>query len=144
MIHSTVRPILERLAYACYMMLLVCSIGITWLGFVIGFETGDYTAMGVALGGLALSRWLHVHGHAHWHFQKWEDSLDVVGDPGVIPRSEPEEMLVSELATLFERMEAEDDVWVRSELRREIAAKLMAAPRLREDFSDELARHPEI
>jgi len=53
MTSSTVRPILERLAYVCYLALLVCSIGITWLGWMVGFETGNYRAMCMALGGLA-------------------------------------------------------------------------------------------
>jgi hypothetical protein len=144
MISSTTRPILERLAYACYLMLLTSSIGITWLGWLIGFETGDYTAMCVALGGLALSRWLHVHGHAHWHFRKCEDSFDMQGAPGMMPRPEREEKLAEEIATLLTRMESEDDVWVRGELRREIAAKFAAAPELREDFAEALAAHPEI
>jgi hypothetical protein len=144
MTSRSTRPILERLAYVCYLMLLVSSIGITWLGGLIGIETGNYTAMCVALGGLAVTRWLHVHGHAHWHFRECEDSFDVQGAPGVIPRPEREEMLAEEIAALFERMEAEDDVWTRGDLRREIAAKLAAAPELREEFAEELAAHPEL
>src|SRR5262245_25271000 len=101
MTSSKTRPILERLAYVIYLLVLVCSIGVTWLGAMVGWETGDYRAMCVALGGLALSRWLHVHGHAHWHFREWEDSFDVPGAPGVMPRPEMEEQRAEELTALF-------------------------------------------
>src|SRR3954471_18519648 len=98
MITSTTRPILERLAYVCYLVVLVSSIGITWLGWVIGIETGNYTAMCVAMGGLGVSRWLHVQGHAHWHFRQCEDSFDVPGAPGLMPRPEREEQLAVEIS----------------------------------------------
>ena len=141
---SSARPILERLAYVCYLMLLVSSIGITWLGWMVGFETGDYTAMCIALGGLALSRWLHVHGYAHWHFRECEDSFEVTGTPGLMPETEQEESLAAQVADLFERLEREEDVWARGELRREIIAKLATSPALRDDFAESLAAHPEI
>ena len=144
MTSSSTRPILERLAYVCYLALLVGSIGITWLGWMIGFETGNYTAMCIAMIGLVVSRWLHVHGYAHWHFQECEDSFDVPGEPGLMPRPEGEEKLATELAALFARMEAEEDVWERGELRRQIATKLAAAPSLRDDFAEALAEHPEL
>ncbi len=141
MISSTTRPILERLAYICYLMLMAVSIGITWLGGMVGIQTGDYTAMGIALGGLALSRWLHVHGFAHWHFRECQELLDA---PAAMSRPEAEEIAVTEIATLFARLEAEEDVWVRGAVRREIALKLAAAPGLRDDFEEALAVHPEI
>lgn len=144
MTNSTTRPILERLAYVCYLALLVSSIGITWLGWMVGVETGDYRAMCIALGGLALSRWLHVHGYAHWHFRECEDSFEVAGAPGIMPRSEHEERLAAEIEALFARLEAEEDVWTRGELRREIADRLSTAPGLREEFAENLAAHPEL
>jgi hypothetical protein len=123
---------------------LVSSIGITWLGWMIGIETGNYTPMCLALGGLALSRWLHVHGHAHWHFRECEESLQVTEASGLLARPEREQILVGEIAALFARLEAEGDVWTRGEIRREIAARLAAAPALRAEFAEALAAHPEL
>jgi hypothetical protein len=111
---------------------------------MVGFETGNYTAMCLALGGLALSRWLHVYGFAHWHFQECEDSFDIPGEPGLMPRPEAEEARAAEVAALLTQLEAEEDVWARGELRRAIEAKLEAVPALRSEFAEELAAHPEI
>ena len=138
------RPILERMAYFFYLALLVCSIGITWLGWMVGCITGDYRAMFCAIAGLLFTRWLHVHGHAHWHFRECEESFEVAGAPGVMPRPDSEEQLASEIASLFARMDAEENVWARGEIRRKIAVKLASAPRLRDDFAEALAQHPEI
>jgi hypothetical protein len=135
------RLILERLAYACYLVLLVGSIGFTWVGALTGLESGDYTAICLPLGGLALTRWLHLHGHAHWHFDDCREALDRLGAVGAA-RSEHEEALAVEIAALLARLGAEEDVWVRGRLRREIAAKLTAAPALRENFAQALAAHP--
>jgi hypothetical protein len=135
------RLILERLAYACYLVLLVGSIGFIWVGALIGLETGDYTAMCLPLGGLAFTRWLHLHGHAHWHFDDCREALDRLGAVGA-EHSEREEALAAEIAALLARLETEENVWVRGTLRREIAAKLAAAPALREEFAETLASHP--
>ena len=143
----TIRPMLERFAYLCYMALLICSLGITWVGWMIGLESGDFRTMLLALSGLAVSRWLHVHGHAHWHFRECAESLDAIdldGNPGPMSRSEQEERLSAEISVLFTHLESEDDVWVRGGLRREIGAKLALAPSLRAEFADSLARHPEM
>jgi hypothetical protein len=143
MTFPSLRSILERLAYTCYLVLLIGSIGFTWVGGLIGIETGNYTAMCLPLGGLAFTRWLHLHGHAHWHFDECQASLDRFGSTGPT-RSGREELLSTEIAALFARLEAEDDVWTRGELRRAITAKLTLAPILREDFADALAAHPEV
>lgn len=135
-----IRPILERLAYGCYLMLLVSSIGITWLGWLMGIDTGDYTAMRVAMCGMVVTTWLHIHGHAHWHFRECKESLDRFG----APRSAHEEHMAGEISTLFERLEAEPNVWVRGEIRRQIERKLTVAPTLREHFAEALTRHPEL
>ncbi len=140
MTSPTARPILERLAYVCYLTLLSCSIGITWLGWIMGVETGDYRAMFVAMGGLALSRWVHVRGFSRWHFRECQESLDAWDST----RTEHEEVLHTEITTLFAQLETESDVWSRGEVRREIAAKLAVAPGLREDFAEALAQHPEL
>jgi hypothetical protein len=136
------RPILERAAYCFYLGLMVGSIGFTWLGGMIGPITGNYTALCCALAGLLLTRWLHVYGHAHWHFEECQAALDSVQATGGWPRPEREERLSEEITGLFEKMEAESDVWTRGELRREIATRLAAEPSLREEFAEKLAEHP--
>lgn len=136
------RPILERAAYCFYLALLVGSIGFVWLGWMIGCITGDFTAMICALAGLLLTRWLHVHGHAHWHFEECRAALDSVQATGAWPRSEQVEKLSDEITGLFDKMDAAPDVWTRGELRREIATRLAAAPSLREEFAEKLAQHP--
>ena len=143
MLFPFLRLILERVAYACYLALLVGSIGFIWVGALTGLESGDYTAVWLPLGGLALTRWLHLHGHAHWHFDACREALDRLGFIGAA-RSEREELLSEEIAGLFTRLEAEDDVWKRGELRRAISARLASAPVLRNDFAEALAAHPEL
>ncbi len=136
------RPILERMAFVLYMGLLICSMGMTWLGWMIGTITGHYTILICSLAGLLISRWLHVQGHAHWHFKEIQDALDSAQAPNGWPRSEAEEKLSGEIDGLFTRMDEEPDVWTRGELRREIATKLAAAPTLRQEFAEKIARHP--
>ncbi len=138
------RPILERFAFVLYYALLVCSIGITWLGWIVGCSTGKFTAMFWALGGLVCCRWLHVQGHAHWHFRECEEALNEVETGSIWPRSEREESLAGEIAGLFAKLEGESDVWARGDLRREIAARLATTPALREEFAEQLAGHPEL
>jgi hypothetical protein len=141
---STIRPMLERLAYVFYLALLVSSIGAAWLGGMIGVETGNFTAIGMAIVGLALSRWVHVHGYAHWHFRECENSLQVAGGQEAMLHREHEEQLAVEIEGLFTRLDREDDVWARGELRREITGRLASAPKLRDDFADRLEAHPGI
>jgi hypothetical protein len=141
---STLRPILERLAYAGYLATLVGSITGTWLGWLTGLSTGDFAPLLAALCGLALARWLHVQGHAHWHFQECSASLDKIGTEEGRASPRPEKTPGAEVAELFAQLEVEDDVWARGALRREIEAKLAAAPALREEFAEALAEHPEI
>lgn len=142
MLSPKARPILERLAFVIYLMMLVCSIGVTSLGAIIGCVTGDFLAMGLALMGLGVSRCLHVHGYAHWHFRECEESLNMIEAPGFLPRSEREEALAEEITALFTKLGEEEDVWVRGEFKREIGTRLEEAPALRADFADELSRHP--
>lgn len=140
-----VRPILERLAYFIYLGLLACSIGMTWLGWMIGCITKDYSIMFWSLAGLVVSRLLHVHGHAHWHFHECQAALDSVqAESSGWPRPQREEELFGEIDRLFTRMDTEQDVWTRGELRREIATRLAAAPTLRQEFAERLAKHPEL
>ncbi len=134
------RPILERLAYVIYLALLICSIGFTWLAWL----AGNYAAMSWALAGLLVSRWLHLHGYAHWHFQECQAGIDAFETGNDWPRPEAEERLSGEVAGLFIKMDAESDVWARGELRREIATRLATAPALRAEFAERLAAHPEL
>ena len=134
------RPILERMACVFYLAVLAGSITSIWLGGI----TGNATAIGCAIAGLLCSRWLHVHGYAHWHFRERLAAFDSTETGGGWPRAEREEKLSGELAGLFTKMEAEGDVWARGQLRREVAARLAAAPSLREDFAERLAQHPEL
>jgi hypothetical protein len=138
------RPILERLAYVVYLAVMVCSIGFTWLGWIMGWITGNFTVLLCALAGLACSRLLHVHGFAHWHFRECQAGLDGIETGASWPRPDREEALANEITGLFSRLEAEPDVWVRGDLRREIATRLAAAPSLRSEFVDQLAGHPEL
>jgi hypothetical protein len=140
----TVRPILERLAYVFYFVVLVCSIGFTWLGGMMGWITGNYTALLVAMAGLVLSRWLHIQGFTHWHFRECEDGMNAVETGASWPRPDREEALAGEIEQLFTRLDAEADVWARGDLRREIATRLATAPALREEFAENLADHPEL
>ena len=131
---------LERLAYLCYLTLLSSSIGFTWLGWIMWHQSGHFTTILIALGGLALSRWVHVRGFSHWHFRECQKALDNWDTS----RTESEEVLHEEITTLFEQLDAEADVWSRGAVRREIAAKLATAPSLREDFAEALRQHPEL
>jgi hypothetical protein len=134
------RPILERLACVCYLGLLLASLTGMWLGTILL----NWPAIGGAIAGLLVTRWLHVHGHAHWHFRECLAAVDAVKAGNRSPRVDGEEELSGEVRGLFARMEAEPDVWTRGELRREIAVRLAAQPTLREEFAENLARHPEI
>jgi hypothetical protein len=141
---STLRPILERLAYAVYLLLLVGSISAIWLGWLHGIATGEFRASIAGLGALALTRWLHVQGFAHWHFRECTDSLDALGAGEWTPLTAQEKARAVQIAALLDRLEKEEGVWPRAELRREITAHLHAAPTLRTEFAAALAAHPEL
>lgn len=136
---------LERLAYAFYLGLLIFSFGLAWTGAFNGVATGDFTLVALGSVGLVGTRFLHVHGYSHWHFQQWADSLDRFGacsSPG--RQSEGEAARARRTRALLERIEAEPDVWKRGELRREVGQLLEQSPTLREEVADLLAGHPEL
>ena len=141
---NPVRPVFERLAYFLYLTLLVFSIGVTWLGGIAGFITGNFSPMLFAVAGLVLSLWMHSFGHAHWHFRECEASLEVAGDAGMMPRSDADVMKSTQCAALLDELHAAPDVWARGEVRRRLVALLEAAPALREEFASELAPHPDL
>ena len=139
----TTRP-LERLAYACYMALLISSIPGAWLGLLIGFQSGDFRGAILAVVGLGLSRCLHVVGHARWHFRECDESLTFASHPGASPGAGMGSEAADEVAELIEKFEAEPDIWERADLRRKITARLSARPQLRETFRDSLSSHPDL
>lgn len=141
---STLRPILERLAYALYLALLVGSIAAIWAGGLHGIGTGDFQPTIAGLGALALTRWLHVHGFAHWHFRACNASLDALGTGEWTRLTAQDRTRAVQVAALLDRLEKEESVWPRAELRREITAHLNAAPVLRTEFAATLAAYPEL
>ena len=139
-----VRPILERLAYVVYLGLVVCSVGITWLGGIVGFITGNFGPMWLAVLGLALSMAVHAIGHARWHFRECEKSLSRGAGPDGLLRTEAETRQAGACATLLARLETAPDVWSRGETRRALQKLLEAGPELREEFEEEISRHPDL
>lgn len=135
---TTLRPILERLAYATYMMLLIGSLCGVLVSVMMLPQTGQFDLLLLALGVGAVARWLHLHGQAHWHFRTWAASLDAAGS-GVLSGSEQAEFLA-----LLVEFESEPEMWRRQELRRALGEKLARDPALREEFATQLAAHPEL
>ena len=135
---TTLRPILERLAYATYLMLLLSSLCGVLVSVMMLSQTGQVDLLLLTLGVAAAARWLYLHGQAHWHFATWEASLDGAGS-GVFSGSEQAEFLA-----LLAQFEAEPGVWRRQELRRALGEKLARDPDLRGDFAAQLAAHPDL
>lgn len=134
----TLRPILERLAYATYMMMLIGSLCGVLVSVIMLSQTGRLDLLLLTLGMGAVARWLHLHGQAHWHFRTWAASLDAAGS-GVLSGSEQAEFLA-----LLVQFEAEPELWRRQELRRALGEKLARKPALRGEFAALLAAHPDL
>jgi hypothetical protein len=146
----TLRPMLERLAFACHLALLVGACGLTGLGLIFAVFMDEVRPLCVGLAGGALSRILHQHGYRVWNFRRWEESFEpsdggqsLVLDPARAERARELSRLLQELATLEEN-EASRDVWAVQDLRHRVGAMLERDPALREDLAGELAKHPEI
>lgn len=142
MARSTLRPLFERLAYFIHLAVLALSIALVWLGVIAIWAAGVFSIFLWALVGLALGVWLHMIGYAHLHFQQCEESLAFVA-----PAEQWEEETlgpVADFARLLAEFEVAEDVWMRGELRRELARRLEAKPILRGVFAEELAPHPDL
>ena len=141
---------LERLAFACHLALLVGACGLVGLGMIFAIFMDEVRPLCVGLAGGALSRILQQHGYRSWNFRRWEDSLEpsdsaqsLVLDPARAERANELSRLLRELAAIRENG-ARADVWEVQELRHRVGLLLKADPALREDFAGELAEHPEI
>jgi len=132
------RPILERTAYAIYLMLLISSLCGMLVSVMLLPQTGQFDLLLLTLGMAAVARWLHSHGQTHWHFRTWEASLDAAGSSD-LPGNER-----AEFVALLVQFEAEADVWQRQKLRRELGARLAREPALRGEFAAQLAAHPDL
>jgi hypothetical protein len=141
---------LERLAFACHLALLVGACGLTGLGLIFAVFMGEVRPLCIGLAGGALSRLVHQHGYRVWNFRRWEESLQPVEfgrgfmvDEGRAERAQELERLLHSLEIL-NRAEAERDVWAIQGLRQKVGALLASDPRLREECAAELARHPDL
>jgi hypothetical protein len=147
---KTLRPMLERLAFACHLALFVGACGLTGLGLIFALFMDEVRPLCVGLAGGALSRILHQHGYRVWNFRRWEESLEpsdgrqsLALDPERTARANELSRLLGELSELKESVGGRD-VWAVQDLRRRAAALLRDDAALREDFAGELAKHPEI
>ena len=141
---------LERMAFACHLALLVAACGLTGLGLIFAVFMDEVRPLCVGLAGGALSRILHQHGYRAWNFRRWEESFEpsdgaatLVSDPARAQHARELLKVLDELAALREDS-AGCDVWAVQDLRNRAAALLNRDPSLREDFANRLARHPEI
>lgn len=148
---NTPRAILERLALACFIALLIASMGLMGLGLVFGLPGGDARPAIFGVAGLLLALAVRPFGYKHLHFRKWADSFEPAGggifdlDPGRGERAQAFAEALAQLEALQRQIAAGDaDVWTVQRLRHEIAAMLAADPGLRELFESELAAHPEL
>jgi hypothetical protein len=141
---------LERLAFACHLALLVAACGLIGLGLIFAVFMDEVRPLCVGLAGSALSRILHQHGYRVWNFRRWEESFEpsdgrqsLVLDPARADRAHELARLLHELGALRENG-GRPDVWEVQALRQRAAVLLNDDPVLREDFAGELAKHPEI
>ncbi len=134
----TLRPILERVAYAFYLLLLIGALCGAVVSVMLFPQTGQLDLLLLTLGLAIVARWLYTHGQEHWHFRLWAASLDGATSAASTSRGH------AEFAALLAQFDAELEVWRRMELRRELGAWLAREPALRRDFAAELAAHPEL
>jgi hypothetical protein len=146
------RAILERLAFACFLALLIASMGLAGVGFIFGLHGGDARPALFGIAGLLLTLAVRPLGYKHLHFRKWEDSFEPVDgcgafgpDPLLGERAQAFAEALANLETLQQQIAAgEADVWAVQQARHDVAAMLGAEPALREVFAAELASHPEL
>lgn len=149
---NTPRAMLERLAFACFLALLIASLALTGVGVVSVLHGGDAKPALLGLAGLALVFAVRPLGYKHLHFGKWQDSFELVElahsidhNPELGERAQAFAATLAELEALQARVATgEADVWTVQRLRHDAAAMLAAEPALREVFAAELAAHPEL
>ena len=149
---NTPRAMLERLAFGCFLALLVISTGLTCLGAIFGLHGGDARPAVFGVAGLLLVLAVRPLGYKHLHFREWEDSFEPADgghafelDPVLGERARAFAEMLANLEALQQRIAAgEGDVWDVQRLRHDAAAMLAAEPALREVFAAELAAHPEL
>jgi len=134
----TLRPILERMAYALYLVLLIGSLCGVMVSVMIFPQTGQLDLVLLTLGLAVVARWLHAHGREHWHFRFWQASLDAAGSGRVSSCGQ------AEFLALLVEFESEPEMWRRQELRRALGEKLAHDPELRSEFATQLAAYPEL
>lgn len=149
---NTPRAMFERLAFGCFLALLVASIGLAALGAIFGLHGGDARPAVFGVAGLLVVLAVRPFGYKHLHFREWEDSLEPVDrghafafDPVFGERAHAFAELLTALEALQLRIAAgEGDVWAVQRLRHDALAMLAEEPALREVFAIEIAEHPEL
>lgn len=149
---NTPRAMFERLAFGCFLALLVVSMGLTGLGTIFGLSGGDARPAAFGVAGLLLVLALRPLGYKHLHFRDWADSLEPLEsgsafelDPVLAKHAQAFAKTLAALEAVQQRIAAgEGDVWAVQRLRHEASAMLAAEPALREVFATELAGHPEL
>ena len=147
---TDVRAIFERMAFVCYLGIVLGACGLVGLGLIFAVLLGEARPLCVGLAGGALARLLHEHGYRVWHFRKWEESFQpsdhgqaFMMDPVRAERVREMERLLGQLAALEENR-GQRDLWAVQDLRHRATALLVRDPVLRKEFAAELTRYPEI
>lgn len=140
------RAMLERLAFAAFLALLIGSVGLLSVGLLFGVAGGDYRAAAFGLGGLLLF-FLRPLGYKHLHFRECEESIELaeLRASTLSPAQEGRALALAEaLNALADLQERGADIWAVQQMRHKASAMLADEPALREVFARELADHPEL
>ncbi|MGB8170280.1 MAG: hypothetical protein WCF18_22450 [Chthoniobacteraceae bacterium] len=145
------RGVLERVAFLCYLALLIGSCGLVGLGLIFALHLREPRPVLYGLAGVIVVAVLREHGYRHWHFRDWEESFEPVDAGGVVldaaglERVEEFERLLRELTAIEEGDAAQQrDIWAVQELRSQAKALLAQDPSLRETCAAALGRHPDV
>lgn len=149
---NTPRAMFERLAFACFLALLVASIGLLGPGLLFSLHAGEFRPALLGVAGLLIFFAIRPFGYKHLHFREWEDSLEPVECDGAFALNPAHDARARHFAALIEGLEnlrqraaaGEADVWEVQALRHRAALLLAADPALRARFASELAGHPEL
>jgi hypothetical protein len=139
------RPILERLAFAVYLLAAISACGLIALGLIFALFMAEVRPLCLGLAGGAFVRLFQQHGYRQWHFAQWEDSFEPSDAPDGFLGESARSDRAAQLERLLHELEAGGrDVWAVQDLRHQIKALLAAEPALRESYAQELAGHPEL